>query len=122
MRGTYYFILILLIRLSIARIVLAQVPFEDYHCGTDVTSRFSSYLMTSQCDQAGINVCCAHHDQCYSACAVPQLTCDIEFCECLFALDANLYCRNFVHASHCNTVQWLGHNYICPPMAQPLIG
>ncbi|KAK6726120.1 hypothetical protein RB195_004435 [Necator americanus] len=75
--------------------------------------------MTSQCDQVGINICCIRHDSCYSGCIVPQLSCDMEFCRCLFALNANLYCRNIIHASHCNMVQWLGSNYICPRMAQP---
>ncbi|CAJ0595164.1 unnamed protein product [Cylicocyclus nassatus] len=100
----------------------AQVRFEDYQCGTDVASRFSSYLVTSQCDQAGINLCCLRHDKSYEACVVPQVYCDMEFCQCIFALNANLYCRNIVYATHCNLVQWLGDKHICPAMAQPLFG
>ncbi|WKX87980.1 hypothetical protein Q1695_007970 [Nippostrongylus brasiliensis] len=100
----------------------AQVPFEEYRCGVDVSSRLFSFFMTSRCDQFGINVCCARHDQCYASCAAPQVACDAAFCECLAELDVSLYCRNVVHTSHCNTVQWLGHQHICSPMAQPIFG
>ncbi|KAK6041994.1 hypothetical protein COOONC_20501 [Cooperia oncophora] len=100
----------------------AQVPLAEYQCGTDITTRFMSNLMTSSCDQIGINVCCIHHDECYSSCAETQLSCDATFCTCIAALDASIYCRNVVYAWHCNAVQWLGHRFICPPMGQPLFG
>ncbi|KAK6014691.1 hypothetical protein OSTOST_19919 [Ostertagia ostertagi] len=100
----------------------AQVPLAEYQCGTDITTRFLSNLMTSSCDQIGINVCCIHHDECYSSCALSQLSCDATFCNCIAALDASIYCRNVVYAWHCNAVQWLGDRFICPPMGQPLFG
>uniref|UniRef100_A0A0K0CTJ6 DB domain-containing protein n=1 Tax=Angiostrongylus cantonensis TaxID=6313 RepID=A0A0K0CTJ6_ANGCA len=66
---------------------------------------------------SAVNNCCLRHDQCYSSCAVPQITCD-NFCACLGTIPASLHCQNNL-ALHCNAVHWLGHKYICPSMAQP---